>query len=137
MNSYGDSIYPLDVNNGEPKLFELNPATLEYILGVDTQPIGELWRKSSFYDTMFLVRLDSGVPGMDFGQIGDIFIGCRSSIDDLLSELRSQCYNESFSIHENYIDILSGKVKGIHQAIIDKNEYKLLFDEIAYKSDVH
>lgn len=127
LNKFPDSISCLnkDDSHNPNKTYKLN--NLEYISAVDIQSLAKLWAESNETDTLFLIRLNSGVPGGSEGHIGRIYLGCRSNIEYFISYMKNNNH-ESLSIAENYHDI-QGNSKGIYKGAIDDNEYKIAFRE--------
>jgi len=130
LGSYSDSIFKLDSSDKKHTVYELNPASIEYICTVETSLLVDLWWNSTWADTAFLIRLDSGLPGGSSGQVSKIFLGYNASVDDFIRDLENKRHDGGMSIHDNYIDIMSGEIRGAFKAEIDENEYKLLFNEI-------
>lgn len=111
------------------KIYELNLAALLYT-AVNIQVLSKLWIESNQTDTMFLIRLNSGVLGSNAGQIFRIYLGCQSSVEDFISYLKNNNH-ETLSIAENYYDI-HGNSTDIYKGTIDDNEYKITFRKEAF-----
>lgn len=125
LNEFPESISCLnhEDNNNPTKIYELT--ALEYITAVNIQALANLWIESNETDILFLIRINSGLPGGSTGQIGRIYLGCQSNVEDFISYLRNNNHGP-LSIAENYYDF-QGNSSGIYKGKIDDNKYKIVF----------
>lgn len=129
LASYSSSITCLNPRDTGYKFYELNPAALEIISTENIELISKLWLQSNINETMFFIRLNSGVPGVSGSHIGRIFLGCQADHDDFISQLKNDSY-DTLSIMNQYSNLLTGDLCNVFKAEMDKDEYKLLFKPI-------
>jgi hypothetical protein len=126
LGGYSSSITCLNPRDTGCKFYELNPVALEMI---SIELISKLWLQSSVNETMFFIRLNSGVLGVSNGHIGRIFLGCQADHDDFISQLKNDSY-DLLSIRGKYSNLLTGELCNVFKGEMDKDEYKLLFKPI-------
>ena len=130
LQNYSSSITCLNPNSSGDKFYELNPVSLTMIGMENPELISKMWRQSHTNETMFFIRLNSGLPGGMGSQVGRIFLGCQSDHIDFISQLKNDS-DEPLSIMGNYTHLLTGDLRNISKAEIDKDEYKISFKPLS------
>ena len=116
------------LNKGDPeghRVYELSSSYVFTLSGLNPGLLLELWKASNANEIMFLIRLNSGFSGHSTGGIGKIFLGCQSNDDAFISEL-----NNGQGLHCNYYNLSNGNLRNVFKGDIDKNKYKLIFEEV-------
>lgn len=127
LGGNSEGIICQNINEPEKyRKYELSPSYIDKINALSPNLLFDIWNASNENEIMFFIRLNSGVPGSGVGNIGKIYLGCQADVDSFITELKS-----GDNLHQNYYDIFSGNIRNVLIGEIDKNKYKLVFNELA------
>jgi len=126
LGNFSSSITCINPNSSNCKFYELESASITIISIKKFELLAQLWLQSNSNETMFFIRLNSGIPGGGGNQIGRIFLGCQANCIDFISQLKNDSH-EPLSIMENYSSLLTGELRNVLIGEIDKDQYKLSF----------
>ena len=128
LGSYSSYVRCLNAEGAGEKIYELSSGGLVMLQYENIELISKLWNQSNINETMFFIRLNSGIPGSNDCHIGRVFLGCQANHDDFISELKN--HHDELSIMSKYFNSINGELCDVFKGEIDKDKYKLLFKPV-------
>jgi hypothetical protein len=126
-------------------IFELNESYWEvkeeyvFIMVMQFYELKKLWGESSEDNVIFLIRLNSGVPGYKSSPIRGLYLGCKTDKTDVISKFEEiELEDNPCNITSNYMHVFTGELHSIKYGKENYNQYKISFDELKhnfYKSE--